>query len=833
MGAFLWRGRQKRSQRSRLGRRLSFKPVLEVFLHDLRYAARGLRKSPTFTMVALVTLGLGIGANTAVFTVVDAALLRGLPYRDTDRLVHVWEATSREPHRQLSYPDFADVRDRSRSFESVAGYANDGFTLTTTEGSEQIDGARVSAGFFRTLGVAPILGRSFRPEEDKPLRQRDVVLLTHGLWRRRFAGDPTIVGKQLTLSGGTFTVIGVLPAPFHFARLGDPEIYATLSPTANAVERRYMHWMWGLARLRPGVGIEQANADLTGIARGREREDPRWHKDTGLFVAPLRDSIFGTIRPLLLGLLAAVAGVLLIACVNVANMLLARASGRRQEVGVRVALGASRRRLVAQFLTESLLLGLLGGAAGLLWAGWGVRAMVAAIPDVQLRSLPFLMNLSLHPGVLLFTITVCVATSVLFGLVPALHASGGSVSERLKEGGRGGSGKQRLRGLFVVTEVALALMLSAAAGLLTRSLYRLLNVDPGFSTQNLLTARLTLPSTQYDTPEKVETFYRSWKTRIESLPGVKSVAMVDRPPLMGAGNSGTPTIVGRPAPDSHAPETQMRTVSLDYFRVMGIPLLAGRDFTEVDRAGARRTVIVNQAFVEQVLGGDEAIGRQMSFAFLNGQVLEIVGVVGNENVADLDARVRAALYYPWLQDRSPSMSVLVRTPSDPATFARVLRTESLALEPNLVVSGARSMQELINGAPPTFLRRYPLLLFGSFAAVALVLAAIGIYGVMSYSVSQRTGEIGIRMALGARPGDVLALVLKQGLGLALLGVVVGLGGGLIAARGLATLLFDTRPTDPGVFGSTAVVLTAVAAVACWFPARRASRVNPLTAVRFE
>jgi predicted permease len=808
--------------------------MLESLLGDLRLAARGLRRSPGFTLVAVLTLGLGSGATAAVFTVLDAALLRGLPYRDPDRLVHVWETTPERSDRQVSHPDFADVRDAARSFENVGGYAFDGFSLAGSEGLERVAAARVSAGFFGLLGVEPILGRSFRPEEDQPLRKRDVVLLSHGLWLRRFGGDPAIVGGTLTLSGEPYTVLGVLPPGFHFARLGDPELFVTLSPNQAAVERRYMHWMWAVARLRPGAGIGEANAELAAIARDREREDPRWHAATGLRAEPLRDAIVGGIRPLLLGLLASVAAVLLIACVNVANMLLARAAGRRREVGVRVALGAGRARLVRQFLVESLLLALLGGGAGLLWAGWGVRAMVAAIPDAQRQALPFFKDLNVHPGIWTATFLVCVLTGVVFGLAPALHAHEGGLARSLREGRRSTDQRSLQRRLLVVGEVGLALALLAAAGLLTRSLHRLLRVDPGFDSRGVMTARLSLPADAYDTPQRIHAFHGAFQQKLAALPEVAGVALVDRLPLLGSGNTGTPSVVGRPASDTSAADSELRTVSSGYFRVMGIPLRAGRGFTESDGPGAPRVVVVNEAFVRHVLGGEDAIGRHVSFVFMDGQPLEIIGVVANENVSDLDARAaRPVLYFPSPQDPSSSTNLVVRARGEPRTLAAALRRELRALEPRAVLSVERTLDDLIAGSRPAFLRRYPLLLLGWFAALALVLAAVGVYGVMACAVSQRTGEIGVRMALGARPRDVLALVLREGVTLALAGVAVGVLLALAGGRAIASLLFETRPWDPVVLGAAALVLTAAAAAACWVPALRAARVDPLAAIRCE
>ena len=810
---------------------ITLRRLAETLFEDARYAVRTLLKAKTFTVVAVTTLGLGIGANSAVFTVVNAVLLKGLPYRDTDRLMQVWETEPREQTRQVSYPDFVDVRDQATSFQGVAGYAFDGFALKTGEGSELLRGARVSANFFEVLGVEPALGRTFRVEEDRPALTRSVAILSHGLWQRRFGGDPKVVGQKVTLSGAPFTVIGVLSRDFHFARLGDPEVFATLSPNQGMADRRFFHWMSAMARLRDGASKESANAELTGLAAARAKLDPQWHKETGLRVTPLRDALVGPVRPLVLGLFAAVAAVLLIACANVANMLLARSIGRQREVGIRLAMGAGRGRIVAQFLTESLLLSLAGGALGLLWAGFGVRSMVSVIPANQLAMLPFLKGLVVEPGVLAFTFAVCVGTGVLFGILPALRTSAGRVVDTLKDGARGSGSRQHLRSALVVSEIAIALALVAATGLIGRSLSKLLDVDPGFDTMDLVTARLSIPRASYDTPEKAENFFDQWQARIASLPGVRSVALVDQLPLTGQGNTGTPSVFGM-AGDSTTPDTNLRTVSEDYFRVVGIPTLSGRTFSPTDRASAPRVAIVNQAFVDEVLRGRGAVGQRIGFAFIEGS-LEVVGVVANERATSLDARMRPVLYFPWRQDAGTGTAVVARTMGDPRPLIAALRTESRALEPDVLVASAQTMQEIIATAPPTFLRRYPLLILSVFAGLALLLASIGIYGVMSLSVRERTSEIGIRMALGAQAGGVRRLILRQGVVLSALGVTLGLAIGLAGSRVLSSALFETPPTDPLVFASAAVILLAVAALASWLPAQRAARLDPLTALRRE
>ena len=803
---------------------------MESLWQDVRYALRALLRNRGFTAVAVVTLALGIGANAAIFTTVEAALLRPLPYRDAQRLIQVWESTPTQPTRQLSYPDFLDVRERGRGFAGVAGYAFDGYDLAGADGPERVAAARVSHDFFTVLGIAPLLGRSFSAGEDQVDRRRDVVLLTHGLWQRRFGADPSLVGQSLTLSGTPMTVIGVLPPEFHFAPLGTPQLFVTLSPNPQAAERRYMHWMFALARLAPETTPEQTRAELLRIAGDRGREDERWHAGTSLAAVPLREVVTGRIQPLLLGLFGAVAAVLLIACANVANMLLARATSRQREVAVRIALGASRGRLVRQFLTESLLLACLGGGAGLLWAGWGVSAMVAAIPPAQLQSLPFLTNLELHPGVLGFTFAVCVLTGVLFGILPALR-SARSMSQGIRDGVRVASGRGALRQALVVSELAMAVVLVASSVLLAQSLTRLLRVDPGFRTENLLTLRVAVPASRYDSNEKAAQYFDQLRARLVALPGVAGAALVDRLPMTGFGSTGIPSVVGRPPAGANAPQAQMRTVSREYFEVMGIRLLAGRAFAPEDARASSPPVIVNDAFRAQILGNQDPIGQRLTFVFSGDRQFEIVGVVADENVGSLDEVARPVMYSSF--QGGDAMNLLVRGRDDVRHLIGAVRGAARELEPETVLSGIRSMDELIAGSPATFLRRYPLLIVGSFAGLALLLACVGIYGVVSYSVTQRTREFGVRIALGAQRGDVLRLVLNQGLALTAGGLAVGLLGSLLVARVLKAYLFGVAPGDPWALSATACLLASVATLACLVPALRATRVDPCQALRHD
>jgi len=809
---------------------------MESLMQDLRYAARMLVKTPAFAAVAVVTLALGIGANTAIFTVVNAALLRSLPYREPDRLVHLWETNQQQniDQREASYPDYLDWKTQTQSLDSVAGYNAGGATLTERGAPEQIGAARVTSNFFDLLGVEPVLGRAFLPGEDRPGGER-IAILSHGLWQRSFAGDPNVLGQSVTLNGNAYTIVGVLPARFQFAKAGMTDVWLPLNPGDWQVSRRYMHWLKVIGRLKPGVTREQAQDDMTVIGHRIEQENPQSHTATGIRVVSLHDEIVGPVKPLLLVLLGAVGFVLLIACANVANLLLARAAGRRKEVAIRAALGASRSRLIRQFLTEALVLALAGGAAGLLWAEWGVRLLVAAIPRSLINFMPYLEGLTIDFKVLGFTCAVTLLTGVVFGLAPALQSAKHSLQEAMTEGGRAsaGSTRARLRALLVISEVALALVLLVGAGLMLASFMRLLKVDPGFDPNNLLTFQLTLPYKTYSDDHRAVAFHEQLLQRIEALPGVKSAATVSVLPLVG-GNTGHFFIEGqpRPAPGTEI-EANIRTVSASYFRTMSIPLVKGRNFTEADRQGSPSVVMINRTLADLAFPDRDPIGQHITFTFTGDTRWQIVGVAGDEKVVSLDARTTPIIYFAYLQDLERYMSVVARTASDPASLVGAIRREVQTLDPDLPLNSPATMEQVISNSQAAFVRRYPALLIGVFAMVALLLAAIGIYGVVSYSVTQRTHEIGIRMALGARRRDVLALVIRQGASLILAGVSTGVIAALALTRFLSSLLFGVSATDPATFAMLSAVLAAIGLLACYIPARRATKVDPMIALRYE
>ncbi len=811
---------------------------MQTLWQDLRYGARLLLKHPAFTLIAVITLALGIGGNTAIFTVVNAALLRSLPYQGPERLVYLRETTPQKsfPRREASYPDFLDWR-QNQSFSGMAAYAGGGgFTLIGSDGPERIMAGRVTGNFFAVLGVEPMLGRLFREDEDQPNTER-VVALSFGFWQRRFGGDPKVIGQTLNLSGDAYTIIGVLPPTFQFAPRGTVDLWAPWRPNEAQLTRRFMHWVNVIARLKPGVSEAQAHAEMQTIA-GRIAQDHKdSHAGTNITVTPLHDQIVRQIKPLLLVLLGAVGFVLLIACANVANLLLARASARQKEIAIRAALGAGRWRLIRQLLIESALLALLGGGLGLLLAQWGVEALIAAIPDNVLNFMPYLRDLTLDGRTLVFTGALALVTIIVFGLAPALHASKLDLQSALKEGGRtsGEGSRRRLRDLLVVGEIALALVLLVGAGLMMKSLMRLLEVDPGFDPKNVLTFSVSLPAAKYDRNEEVYVFHHQLISRLESLPGVKGAGTVTVIPLIGGNTTRFyDAAQPRPAPGGET-EANLREVSDNYFRVLGVPLIAGRHFTERDNADAPGVVIVNQTLAKRVFANGEAVGQRLIFSGDDSTPNQIVGVVGDEKVNGLAEQTTPVVYYPFLQDTSPGLTknLVVRTEGDPAALVSAIRNECRELEPGLTVAQVMTMEQIIANSPSTFMRRYPALLIGVFAAVALLLAAIGIYGVMSYSVSQRTREIGVRLALGARKLDVLRLVIGRGMLLALAGVGVGIVAAFGLTRLMTGLLFGVEASDPATFGLITLLLVVVALLACYVPARRAAKVDPMVALRCE
>lgn len=807
---------------------------MQTLWQDLRFGARMLLKNTGFTLVAVFTLALGIGANTAIFTVVNATLANGLPYRDPEQLVHLWERTPQQdfPRREASYPDFMDWR-QSQTMAGVAAYAGCQMILNNNTSQEPIPCARVSANFFSLLGVEAAQGRIFQNEEDQPGAAK-VLLITHSAWQQRFGGDPKLVGQTLRINEEPWTVIGVLPPSFHFAPRGATEFWAPLVPDENRRQRRGMHWVKVIGRLKSDGGFAQAQAELQTIGNRIAGQFPESHANTSIFLEPLQTEVIGNVKSLMLALLAAVVLVLLIACTNVANLLLVRSAARQKELAIRLALGASRSAIVRQLLTESLLLALIGGALGVLLARWGVDALISAIPAGPLSFMPYLHNLALDGRVLAFTSGLTILTGVVFGLAPALQSSKPALQTALKEGGRtSAGGGKRLQQALVAGEIALALVLLIGAGLMVKSAIRLLQVNPGFNPEKMLLMSVTATGKKYEAPEAAAAFQQQLLERAAAVPGVRGVAAIDVVPLTG-GNTSAGYAAGRPVPPpDEMTEFNYRTTSDNYFQVMEIPLLQGRHFSVQDNPKSPGVIIVNQTLAQRMFPDQSAVGQRIVSSGSAPETYEIVGVVGDERINGLAAPIKPVVYRPYSQEPDNSAVLLVRTTADPLNLAETIRRECLAVEPGLVIFFTRSLENLVANLPANFMRRYPALLLGVFAGLALLLAAVGIYGVMSYTVTQRTNEIGIRLALGAQTRDVLRLIIVQGMKMATVGVLLGLVSAFALTRLLNSLLFGVSATDPLTFAAIALLLALVTLLACWIPARRAAKVDPLIALRYE
>ncbi|MFN2531299.1 MAG: ABC transporter permease [Pyrinomonadaceae bacterium] len=811
---------------------------MRTYLQELRYAARALRKRPGFSVVVVLTLALGIGANTAIFSVVEAALIRGLPYKNPAALMQVTETVQEKTtiQREASYPDFVDWKTNNHTFESMAGFGPASLIVRGTDAAELIQGGRVTAGFFHVLGVDMASGRGIETGDDEPGAAK-VVVLTYAAWQRRFGSNAGLVGQMVTLSDDSYTVVGILPTGFHFAPIGDAEMFVGLNPAPDIRVRRFQHFVNVVGRLNNGVSVEEAQADMNLLSIQIAASDPRGHSNLKLRVACLRDQIVGTVRPVLLLLLIAVAFVLLIACANVANLFLVRSASRRKEMAVRMALGAGRGQLARQLAFESLLLSSIGGLVGLGFAHWATEFLIAAIPASQIARMPYLQNTGLNARVLLFTAGISILCGFVFAIIPALRAPATNLQSRLQEGGRSGGSSVRspLRNGLVAVEIALTLMLLMGVGLLLKSTVRLLKVDPGFDTRNLLTLRVVLNGSSYEETSHRIAFHERLIQQLQALPGVKNVATTAKLPLSGGGDTGTPIIDGRKQETrSEGGSANLRTVSANYFSTMAVPLVAGRLFSSQDTLDSPRSVIVNRKFVQTFLANDDVINHQIRFIFdAKGKPWTIIGVVGDENVNTLDTPASAVIYFPYSQDPDQVLNVVVRTAQDPLTLAGGVRNQIRSLDAGLPVFGITSMNQIIRDSPSTFARTYPSMLIGVFAAVATLLAAIGLYGVISYSVAQRAHELGLRIALGAQRIDIFRMVLAEGLAVTGLGVAAGLGASFWLNRFLSTLLFGVSPTDPTIIAVAISVLIIISLVALYLPTCRAASVDPLITLRAE
>jgi predicted permease len=820
--------------------------VMQTLWQDLRYGARLLLKNPGFTLIAVVTLALGIGANTTIFSVINSLLLKPVPFPDAERLVLVWQAQANDPNDRniLSAPNYWDWRRQNDVFEQMAilDSAGKGYDLSGGGEPERVSGVRVSAEFFDVLGVKPRLGRAFLPEEEQPGKHQ-VVVISDGLWRRRYNADESIIGRTVKVDGEDRTVIGVMPPDFQF-QLYSPvrQLWVPVAYTKGDYDRGSNSFMC-LARLKPGVTVEQARARMNAIGRGLAEQYPQDNAGKTATV----DSVIGfdteEQRKTLLTLLAVAGFVLLIACVNVANLLMARGAARQRELAIRAALGAGRLRTVRQLLTESLLLASAGGLSGMLLAVWSNSLLLSVLPG-NLRAVPFRSigegggggGLTIDYKVLAFTWAVTCVTGIVFGLAPALIASRRNVNEFLQEGSRGTTGGGTgLRHGLVVVEVALALVVLTGAGLMIQSMARLLNVAPGFDPHNVLMLGMSLPqeNTFYGPPGRPE-FPRNLQEYVGSIPGVVSVSAVSHAPI-GGGNAGRGFVIeGRPDPGSeNQPDAKYTVICPKYFQTMGIKLVSGREFTDRDALNAPGVIVINEALAKRYWPGEDPLGKRIKIGFFNSDApwLTVVGVARDVKQGGLDRQPRPEFFRPYNQAAWPIMTVVVRTAYEPRAFITPVKQALAKFEPDRAASGIRTMEEAIHDSLGS--RRFPMLLLAAFSLVALALAAVGIAGVVAFSVTQRTREIGIRMALGAQRGAVVRLALGRSMAAAMIGVGVGLAASFALTRFLTGMLYEVKPMDPLVVSAAALTLAGVAFLACYLPARRAAKVDPMIALRCD
>jgi len=821
---------------------------MTTFWQDIRYGARMLIKNPGVTIIVIVALALGIGANTAIFSVVNAVLLRPMPYDESDRLVFLNEKSPVLDEMSISYPNFLDWREHNQTFEKMGVYNRASYNLTGAGEAERIVTGQVSADLFSVLRVSPLHGRVFTNDEDKP-GGPPVVVLSYALWQRRFGGQMSVLDQPITLNGKSYTVIGIMPESYAYpSRVQMWVPVGQLSDQASWKQRGNHPGLYGVARLKPGTTFEQADADMNNVGANLEKQYPDSNTATRPRLRPLLEIFVSDVRQALWVIFGAVGFVLLIACANIANLLLARATARRKEMAIRTAVGASRWRIARQLLTESVLLSLTGGVIGLLLARWGVKLILYVSPD----SIPRSREIGLDWTVLAFTIGVSFLTGILFGLIPAIQAGEVDVHETLKESGRGNSGRQWLRSSLVVVEVATTLVLLIGAGLMIRSFYLLQKVNPGFSHEHLTSFSISLPEKKYANEEAQQSFYNQLLENIRSLPGVESVAAASGLPL---GNNGWQTsfvIDGQPAPPrEQTPLMEACLVTPDYFKAMNIPVLRGRVFTDRDDrshlagrdlsklnenqraiAGLNK-IVIDEDFAKKYWPNEDAVGKRVRLGRdADAPVLEVLGVVGRVKMESLNQNSdRVQGYFPYNQTPAGDMTVLIKGASDPNLLISSVRGVVKSIDQDQPIYSPRTMDEI--RAESVAPERLNLTLLSLFAGIALVLAIVGIYGVMSYSVTQRTHEIGIRMAIGARPLDVFKMIIGNGMKLALLGVAIGLAGAFVLTRFMATMLFGVAPTDAMTFGGISVLLIAVALLACYLPGRRATKVEPTISLRYE
>ncbi len=800
---------------------------------DIRYALRNLLRRPTFTLIAVVTLALGIGANTAIFSAINALLLKPLPFPELDRVVAVWDKLPSRGvlHNEVSVANYLDLQSQTQSFDQLALSRWWSANLTGIDPPERIQGFLVTANFLDATGIKPIMGRNFSPEENQPGKDH-VAIITHSLWQRRFGGDPHILNKTITVNSIVRTVVGVMPEYFNYPK--GAEVYAPIPMTPELMKSRGNHSYYVIGRLKPSASTSSAQAEIDNVMARLEQQFPDTNKGWGATVFPIVADTVREYDTALWVMMAAVGFVLLIACANVANLMLARATGRRKEIAVRTALGASRWRIVRQLLTESVIVALIGGALGILIGFWAIDALRAGNPGDAAKYAPGWYQLGINSTVLLFTLGLSVVSGIVFGLAPALQVSKPNLNDSLKEGTRGTTGgSHRLRSSLVVFEVALSLMLLVGAGLLTRSFLSLLRTDAGFNPDHVLTMNLVLPAAKYKDEPARAAFYDDLVQRVKAQPGVESAALVNYLPLGGSNSSDSYLVEGEPEP---APGQEYvgryRVATPDYFRTMDISIVRGRAFTDQDKAGAQPVVVVNETLARKHWPGQDPIGKRIRFEgpLDKAPWMQVVGVIKDVK-HELNIPVEPEYYLPHAQDSWNAMVLVTRTIVDPASLSAALRQQVWAIDKDQPVFDVKTMQEVRSSSVAIY--SFSSVMLAIFAVVALVLAAVGIYGVMAFAVTQRTQEIGIRMALGARTGDVLKLVVTHGMKLALLGMAIGLAGSWALTRFIEKLLVGVQPTDLLTFSLVSVCLLVAAFVACYLPARRATKVDPLVALRYE
>ena len=801
---------------------------MQTLWQDVRYGVRLLLKTPAFTAVAVLTLALGIGANTAIFSVVNAVLLRPLPFKNPDRLVWAFGKCPICSGAAVSPMDFIAYRDENHTFERIGAFApgNLLFNLTGTEKPEQIKATMVTAGFFETLGLRPLLGRTF-VAADEHVKDPLVIILGNHTWKERFGSDPGVIGRPVTLDGMPRTVVGVLPNDLPL--FSDADLWIPAPYGNQGMASRRSHFLRVVGLLKPGTSIAQAQVELDTIAGRLAKEFPDTNTGWSTTLLPLQTVLVGDVKPALMVLLGAVALVLLIACANVASLLLARNTARRREVAVRKALGAGRSRLVQQMLTESILLALAGGAMGILLANWGVVLLKRLGPE----SLPRLNEVDVSGSVLAFTAFVAILTGILFGLGPAMQSAGHDLTQSLREGGASGDwrSKHRAHNVLVVAEVALSLVVLIASGLLLNSFWRLVHERPGFDPSNVATAEVSLIDAKYQKDGAARSsFFHELEERIAALPGVDSVGFISELPLSGQANDNLFTIQEQPPADPNdRDDADFRVVDGDYFRAMRIPLLAGRNFTLGDTNESPRVILINQPLAARYFGGENPIGKHILVS--GGDAREIIGIVGGNKHFAMQETPRAEMFVPEAQVEMSRLNLVVRSANDPAGLASAVRRAVSAIDPDEAASSFRSMNDVVYTSEAG--DRFNTILIALFGTIALLLTAAGIFGVLSYLVTQRTREIGLRMALGAQPGDVLRVIVGHGMRLALAGGAIGLVGAFVATRWLQSFLFGVKPADPLTFSAVALLLAATAFAACYVPARRAMSVDPMVALRHE